>query len=146
MTEVIGLFPHYWFAYQRLAMVYGALGSYEKGVAAAEKAMSLAGVGTFRNGRETLAPLYAQSGRREEALQILTDLEEQARRVYVPPCDVARLHAALGHHDEAFQWLDRAIEVRDGDLFMTKVWPVWDPIRDDPRFDDLLDRLNLAGN
>jgi serine/threonine protein kinase len=38
----------------------------------------------------------------------------------------------------------QAIEVRDGDLFMTKVWPVWDPIRDDPRFVRLLDRLNLS--
>jgi serine/threonine-protein kinase len=144
LDKVIDLHPHYWFAFQRLAMVYGALGRYEEGIAAAERAISLAGPDMGRNGRETLAPLYALAGRRDEALRMLADLEGRAREGYVPPCDFARLNVALGDHDEAFRWLDGAVEVRDGDLFMTKVWPVWDPIRDDPRFVRLLDRLNLS--
>jgi serine/threonine-protein kinase len=146
LDRVIELYPHYWFAFQRLALVYAALDRYDEGIEAAETAMSIAGPDTFRNGREALGPLYALSGRRDEALEILAEFEAEGQKTYVPPCDIARIHVALGNRDEAFRWLDSAVEVRDGDLFMTKVWPVWDPIRNDPRFDELLARLNLAGD
>jgi serine/threonine-protein kinase len=125
-------------------MVLAARGDLERGIEAIERGIELAGPSTTRGGREVLGLLLAAAGRRQDASAILADFESLAEQSYVPPTDLARIHAALGNRDEAFRWLDRAVELRDGDLFMTKVWPVWDPIRDDPRFDELLRRLNLA--
>jgi len=137
--------PYYWFTYQRLAQNLIATGEYDRGIDVMHKGIELAGPGTLRTCKHTLASLYARSGNRAEAVKILRELEEQEKTSYVPPCDFAQIHTALGNVDEAFRWLDRAVEMRDADLFMTKVWPVWDPLRDDPRFDRLLHRLNLLG-
>ncbi len=144
LGQIIDLHPDYWFAFQRRAVVLTELGRFDEAIQAAHRAMSLAGSATLRNGLEVLGPPLALSGRRAEALDILADFERRAEQSYVPPCDIARLHVALGNHDEAFRWLERAVEVHDGDLFMARVWPVWDPIRDDPRFDELLRTLGLS--
>ena len=45
--------------------------------------------------------------------------------------------------DQALEWLETAYEQRDGRLIFLKVVPLWDPFRDDPRFQDLLRRMNL---
>jgi len=68
---------------------------------------------------------------------------EQAKRQYVSPTRFARLHARLGETDKAFDWLEKAYQERDGQLIWLKVSQNWDPIRDDPRFQDLLRRMNL---
>jgi TolB-like protein/Flp pilus assembly protein TadD len=144
LENVIDLHPDYWFAYHRLSMVLGATGRLERAIETIERGIDLAGPDAVRSGKEILGLLLAAAGRREEALAILAEFEAMAEYSYVPPTDIARLHAALGDRDAAFLWLDRAVELRDADLFMTGVWPLWDPIRDDPRFDDLLRRLELT--
>ncbi len=142
LEETIELSPGYWFTYQRLAQALQATGDFDRGIEAARTAKELAGPGTPRNARHTLASLYAQSGNRKEAVKILRELEEQDETSYVPPTDLAQIHLALGNVDEAFRFLDNAVEVRDADLFMVGVSPIWDPLRRDPRFDELLGRLN----
>jgi len=143
LERTMELVPEFWFAYHRMAHALLAAGEYEKGIEFARRSIELAGPGTVRGGRPVLAQLLAAAGRREEALTVLAELEAIEEKQYLPPTDIARVHAALGHTDEAFQWLDKAVAVHDGDLFMTKVWPAWDPIRQDPRFDALLRRLNF---
>ncbi len=143
LESTIELSPYFWLTYQRLAQESIATGEYDRGIELMRKGIELAGPGTLRTGKHTLAYLYARSGKRTQAVKILRELEEREKTTYIPPCDLAQIHAALGNIDEAFRWLDKAVEVRDADLFMTKVWPVWDPLRDDPRFDELLRRLNL---
>ena len=61
---------------------------------------------------------------------------------YVPASSFAISHAHLGEKDEAFKWLEKAFE-NYGPSYL-KVDPLWDPLRDDPRFQDLLLRMNLA--
>ncbi len=143
LEKTIELNPYFWFAHLRLAHVLLATGEYEKGIEAARRAIDLAGPETIRNGRPVLAQILAASGRQEDALSILAELETIARSQYLPPTDIARVYAALNRADDAFRWLEKALTVHDADLFMTKVWPAWDPIRDDPRFEDLLRRLNF---
>ena len=144
LEKTIDLSPGYWFAYQRLAQVLAATGEYERGIEVMRKEIELAGEGTARSGEHTLASLLTRSGNRAGAVKILRKIEEREKITYVPPTDIAQIHAALGNIDEAYRWLEKALEVRDGDLFMAKVSPVWDALRDDPRFDELLRRLNLA--
>jgi len=142
--STIRLNPHYWFAYQRLAQALMATGDYDHGIEVMQRGIDLAGLQTLRSGKHTLASLYALAGKRAQAVEMLEELEERQRTVYIPPSDLAQIHVTLGNVDEAFRWLERAVEVRDADLFMTRVWPVWDPIRNDPRFDELLHQLNLS--
>ena len=53
------------------------------------------------------------------------------------------MHVGLGEHDQALNWIDKAYEERFNRLAYLKREPVWDPLRSDPRFVDLLRRINL---
>jgi len=53
-------------------------------------------------------------------------------------------YAGIGENDRAFEWLERAYNERDGIVYWLKAAPVFDPLRGDPRFDDLARRLELA--
>ena len=66
------------------------------------------------------------------------------RERYVSPVAFAMLHAGVGEADAAFEWLDRAVEDRRGWLAYLKVEPLLDPLRGDPRFGRLLERMRLA--
>jgi tetratricopeptide (TPR) repeat protein len=87
---------------------------------------------------------YAAAGRRDEALETLRELDEHAKRTRVPPYHLAIIHAGLGEKDQAFGWLERAFEMHAVDLFTLKVEPMFDCLRSDQRFEDLLRRMGLA--
>jgi TolB-like protein/Tfp pilus assembly protein PilF len=70
-------------------------------------------------------------------------LESIAAGEYVRPSALARNYARLGRMDEAFEWLERAFEERDGNLAFIKTEPAYDGLRSDPRFQDLLRRMNF---
>jgi len=53
------------------------------------------------------------------------------------------IHGYLGEMDQAFKWLEQEHDIREGDIWGLKVYPWYDPLRDDPRFQDLLRRMNL---
>ena len=86
---------------------------------------------------------YALAGQRSRAQQLLDQLKEFSTRRYVSPYRIARLYVGLGEKDEAFAWLEKAYEGRDEELVLLKVFALWDSIRSDPRFTDLLRRVGL---
>ncbi len=90
-----------------------------------------------------LGAFYVQSGRRDEALKLLEEARATARHTYVKPASMAQLYLGLGDLDEAFRWLDRAREEHDPTLFTLRMKGCWDPIRSDPRFRELLRKVNL---
>jgi hypothetical protein len=78
------------------------------------------------------------------ALQVLlNDLLEKSRHEYVSPLRIAELYALLGNKDEAFVWLEKAFQEHTGDLMKLNVYPLWDPLRSDRRFKDLVRRVGL---
>ncbi|HVP42590.1 MAG TPA: winged helix-turn-helix domain-containing protein [Terriglobales bacterium] len=87
---------------------------------------------------------YAGIGKTHKARALLQDLKAhpQARAILSPY--IARIHGQLGEFDEAFRWLDVAVEERAARLIFLKVDPAWDPLRADPRFQSALRRMNLA--
>ena len=87
---------------------------------------------------------YIKSGGRREAEEVLQRFKDLRKTEYVLSYRVASLYAALGDKDAAFAELDRAFDERDWQLQRIKVDPFMDPLRDDPRFNDLLKRMNLA--
>jgi adenylate cyclase len=96
-------------------------------------------VGGKSAGIDVIGYVYALSGRREEARQVLEDLKQAG----ADPLNVAALHAVLGEKDQAFEWLERAYEQRSADMVNLKVDPRLDGLRSDPRFKALLKRMHL---
>ena len=88
---------------------------------------------------------YAKVGRRDKAEQMISKFREVAKTQYVPTCRIASVYVALGDKDRAFVELNKAFEARDWELFRLNVDPYWKPLRDDPRFKEILKRLNLPG-
>ncbi|MEK6325194.1 MAG: protein kinase [Acidobacteriota bacterium] len=86
---------------------------------------------------------YAKSGRRHEAEEMIIRFKDIAKTQYVMSYRVANIYAALGDRDKAFAELEKAFAERDWELHRLKVDPLMDPLRDDPRFKEMLKRLNL---
>jgi serine/threonine-protein kinase len=90
-----------------------------------------------------LGRAYALAGRRAEANAMLIKLEEMRRGKFVLPTLIAELNIALGDIRSALRHLEEAFEQRAWQLMLLKVEPVWDPLRDEPLFQDLLRRMRL---
>jgi TolB-like protein/tetratricopeptide (TPR) repeat protein/tRNA A-37 threonylcarbamoyl transferase component Bud32 len=90
-----------------------------------------------------LAWLLATRGRNAEARAVLADIERDWDSHYVAPEFVACAYAALGDRDTAFRWLDRGLDVHSVAAPFMVWFPGAEPLRDDPRFREVLKRLNL---
>ena len=139
LREALDLDAGHFLLHLRLGLVYLQTGLPEAAIDEMQKAVSLSGRST-----ETLAGLaqaYGAAGRRADMQAILGELDEQSDQRYVSPYNLARVHAASGDPDLAFSWLERAWQERNPDLIELVSEPVFDPVRPDPRFADLLRRV-----
>jgi predicted Zn-dependent protease len=89
-----------------------------------------------------LGEAFAKSGEREKAQTILEQLKTS--KDYVSPAELAVLYASLGDREQAFAFLEKAFVARDVQLQYLGVDPSFDPLRSDPRFQDLLQRVGLG--
>ena len=85
---------------------------------------------------------YARVGNKAEARKDLQKLIEMSRH-NIGTYEVAQVYAGLGEKDRAFEWLEKAYKIHDKSLTFLKVDPCLDPLRSDPRFQDLLRRVGL---
>lgn len=90
-----------------------------------------------------LARANALSGHIPEAQARLKQLQEQARRQYVSPFYVAQVYAALGNSDKAVDYLEKAFDDRSNSMIFLRVDPEFDSVRSNPRFQMILQRLQL---
>ncbi len=114
---------------------------YDLAITELEKSRELSGSSPARLAE--LGHAYAVAGRRPQAQKVLTELAAVSRRRYVEPDLIALIHAALGDQDQAFRWLEKAYAERSVKLVLLKVDPRMDPLRSDPRFQDLAKRIGL---
>jgi tetratricopeptide (TPR) repeat protein len=118
---VLDLEPNSLLAFRTLARVYQAQRLYEDAVAA-----------------------YQTSGKEGYWRWMLDYWNERAKQESVPRTSFANIYAPLGEKDEAFERLEKAFEEEEAMSGRgLKVDSIWDPLRDDPRFQDLLRRMNL---
>lgn len=134
--------PNYWGgAYHRIGMVYCRLGKYAEAVAELDKGLSLA-----RENETTIALLgyaYGLWGKRDEAVKQLDELMKLSKRKYISPLSIAIIYTGLGEKDQAFALLQRACDEREPMIVFLKVWPIFESLRNDPRFTALLRRIGL---
>jgi len=107
----------------------------EKGVSASEHSPAIMGL---------LVHAYAKAGRRADALRMLEDLKRRKQTGYVPAAAFLPAYLGLGEYDRAFFWLEEAYKEQSNILQFLKVHPIFDPIRGDPRFVDLVHRVGLG--
>lgn len=87
---------------------------------------------------------YARAGRRNDALRLVEELKERRHTGYVPAGAFLNSYLGLGDKDEAFAWFERAVQEQSNILKYVKVFPIFDEVRDDPRFKDLVRRVGLS--
>jgi TolB-like protein/DNA-binding winged helix-turn-helix (wHTH) protein/Tfp pilus assembly protein PilF len=112
----------------------GAIPVLEKAVSLTDRAPGAIGL---------LIRAYAHAGKRSDALKLLAELKKRNETSYVPTGAFINAYLGLGDKEQTFVWLERACEEQSNILQFTKVHPFFDPIRDDPRFKDLLRRVGL---
>ncbi len=93
---------------------------------------------------DVLAAAYARAGRRSDALRILAELKRRKQHGYVAAASFVIVYLGLGENEQAFAWLEEAYKERSNMLQFVKVHPLFDPLRGDPRFVDLLHRVGLG--
>jgi len=91
-----------------------------------------------------LGNALARSGQTDAALAIIPRLEETVKNEGIGRYEIALIYAGLGKKTEAFRWLEESYKTHDEGLTYLKIDPCLDPLRSDPRFDDLLSRVGLA--
>lgn len=141
-TETVDLDPNFFWAYRDLGLALCARHSYKASIGALEKADSVS-----NNNPGVLAALgycYAVSGNVRRAQDILRHLKELSAGSYVPPYHIAAVYAGLGDKKRALEWLDLAYQDRSTWMNGIKGDPLFDSLRDDPRFIDILKRMGLA--
>ncbi len=92
---------------------------------------------------ELLAAAYGYAGRRIEALRLINELKQRREQSYVPAGAFINPYLALHDYNEVFSWFERAYTEQSNILQFVKVHPFFDPIRGDPRFESLVQRVGL---
>jgi TolB-like protein/tetratricopeptide (TPR) repeat protein len=123
-----------------LGDAYREKGLYRDAVEVQEKAVTLSRNSWFLG---HLGSTYVESGRRNEALTLVRELEQKRTSQYVAPHAIAMIYASLGEIDRAFEWLDKAYEEQDVNLNWFVPDPLSDSLRSDPRFEELLRKMRL---
>jgi len=95
------------------------------------------------DGLTQLGYAYAVAGRKSEALKALAELQALSERRYVSPVRIARIYVGLGDKESAFEWLEKGYTGRSDHLTQLKTDPMFDSLRSDPRFADLLRRVGF---
>jgi serine/threonine-protein kinase len=145
--KLIEIEPRFYGAYWLQAAISKTRGEYEEAIEAYRKALALGGNQTVLS---ILGDTYALAGKTDEASEILNQLLEMSKTQYVAAFNIARIYWGLGENDTAFEWLEKALEERNGELLFLHLEAktgkeniFGKTFLRDSRFTDLLRRIGL---
>lgn len=124
-----------------LGTVYAQLGRHQEAIMELRRAVELSGGSVLMKGM--LGYACGLAGEADSAHKIIDELNEMSSEHYVSPYNVALVYAGLGETDNALSWLKKAFEQRGLFLAWVNTEPMFDGIRSDPRFADLVTRIGL---
>jgi non-specific serine/threonine protein kinase len=142
LRKTIDMDPSFVEAHGNLGIVYDQKGMVAEAMAEFRQALSLSGGEPRFVGN--LGHVYAISGQRKLAEESLVRLNEQSNQRYVAPYDIAVVYIGLGEKDRALKYLEMAYRDRSFSMTWLKVDARFDPIRGDPRYQDILRRMHLT--
>jgi tetratricopeptide (TPR) repeat protein len=142
--RAIELDPDFFRAHWLLGQAYEQKGMYTEAIASMQKAVDLSEGNLVM--QAALAHTWALAGERSRAQRVLDRLTQVSRDQYFSPYFIAEIHLALGNREEALSWLERAYEARDYFFRWLAIDPRLDPLRSNPRFQALVERLKFPAS
>ncbi len=133
--------PKFWAPYFAIAVSFAKKGQFKKAFAAFEKALA------FSDRNHEILGVYGWAkglaGKKGEVKKILTELTKLSKKRYVTPIAFAGVHLGLGDKEKALDWIEKCVDERAGDAISLKANPVWDDLRSEPRFVELVKKIGL---
>ena len=127
-------------SYRMLGMALFRMGKVEEAERVLRESAALEGAGPYADA--TLGYVLAQRGKMDEARAICTQLESEAKKGYVSPVAFGTLSLGMGELESALEWIQRSIDERRGWFVYARVNPMFDPLREHPRFLAMLEGLD----
>jgi TolB-like protein/Tfp pilus assembly protein PilF len=143
LNKVLEIDPDYAGAHQFLSLVYEAYGKYDLWLDEMEKTATLDKDADLLAVNKAARLEYARAGYRAANKRIAEVLQEQSKRVYIDPANIASAYAASGDKDKAFFWLEKAFAEKSDLIRILKTAQTFDSLRSDRRYADLLRRMNI---
>jgi serine/threonine-protein kinase len=140
LRKAIELEPDYFLAHTWLGVVYAHMGRLPEAVAETQKGAQLS---DSPLARAVMGYAYALAGRSSEARKVADELAAKRGQNYLCPYEIGTIYVGLGQKDEAFRWLERAYDERSYCIPALKFDTRLDPIRSDPRLEDLIRRVGF---
>jgi len=140
-TKTLEIEPNFWIAHSGLGRVYISQGQYAEAIAELNKAREFS-----RGSTEPITQLgyaLAKSGNREQAQAIIAELKSLAAENFVPAYSFAVIYNGLGEKDEALNYLEKSFQEREVQISFVKIDTRWDEFRTNPRFVEIIKRMNL---
>ncbi len=137
--KTIEMDPNFALAHNQLAQAYIQKHMNDEAIAELQEAAQLSGESPTV--MANLGRAYAASGKRSEAIKLLSALKKRSNSIYSHGSEIAVIYAALGDTDQAMNWLEKGFEERFNPGVLLR--PGFDPLRSDPRFQDLVRRIGL---
>jgi TolB-like protein/Tfp pilus assembly protein PilF len=141
LQQALALDPDFFPTHSVLGLFYQQTGKRDAAIEEYRKAYRLSAGNILQLAYQGF--VLGQIGRRAEAEQILRTMNQIAQSRFVPPYAFALVYTGLGDRDEAFQRLEQAYAVRDIGLVFLPAAPMWDSLRSDKRFQDLVRRCGF---
>ncbi|CAN5214411.1 hypothetical protein BH20ACI2_BH20ACI2_04000 [soil metagenome] len=140
-NKTLEIEPNFWIAHNGLGRVYIRQGRYAEAIAVLTKARELSGGST--EPVTQLGYALAKSGNRERAQATLAELKSLAAGNYVPAHSFAMIYNGLGEREEALNYLEKSFQEREVQMTFIKIDTRWDELRSEPRFIEVMKRMNL---
>jgi serine/threonine-protein kinase len=141
-ARAVDLYPDYWLVHFAMGLALSQKGLIEQSIASLETTVRLSPSFTLAAG--FLAAAYARAGMRNKAEKLMEEVMQRGSTQFVSPACFGIYHAALGEADRMFEFLEAALAVCDPYLTRIDAEPYFEPFRFDPRYRDLMARMNLA--
>jgi TolB-like protein/Tfp pilus assembly protein PilF len=132
--------PNFAYAHRALGWAYGSRGMYPEAIAETRRSSELNNVSSAKG---YLGLWLAKSGKRDEAVKLLGELKQESTRGYVQSYDFALIYIGLGDKTEALNYLEKHMLSRAETANTFAVTPELDVLRSEPRFKEILKRMNL---
>ena len=139
--KVLEVFPHSIYARSELAMALYLNGSHDEAI---EECLKMDYFDQqLPDASLKIGFIMGSAGKKEKNREILNYQLEISEKEFVRPTNFTILYMVLGEKDRALDWLERAYEQREGWLVLLKVQPMFDPLRSDPRFQAVMDKMDF---